>query len=186
MGRVSPRKSLSSKPAGLTAAYASMRQPLRWRSICMLCRTPERRAHGAHPWTSVAAKWDACRASGHEIYKHRQINYRLHWERDQPGRLSSRSRTSPRGFACAGSSISSNWIAGNWIFGNEIQEPEFQDQALQRPGSQLAGPFGGDDAEPAPECCEKPRTGAAGQRRADVGDDASLKRRCIRETTMHL
>jgi hypothetical protein len=28
--------------------------------------------------------------------------------------------------------------------------------------------------------------GAAGQRQADLSDDASLKRRCIRETTMHL
>jgi hypothetical protein len=36
------------------------------------------------------------------------------------------------GFACAGSSISSNWIAGNWIHGNVIQEHEVQDQALQR------------------------------------------------------
>jgi hypothetical protein len=58
-------------------------------------------------------------AAGHEIYKPRQINYRMPWEREtQPGRLSSRSTKFSRRICGRGKLDRWQWI-GNWIHGNQ-------------------------------------------------------------------
>lgn len=78
-------------------------------------------------------------ASGHEIYKPRQINYRSHWERETTGEALFPLENNPARHSRRGISLGSTWIDGSRSTAKNT--PEDTPKELRSRGSSAGKPL---------------------------------------------